>query len=142
MFGVALAKWALRGYRLPPAIAGILVLVGFVSILIAPMISENTRVLNWGIPAFAIVAGAVSLEPLVAGRTPALAADLGRCIISHLSQSWICATGIRHSGEQDCFVWPLDRRTNDHPLPHRQFDRGMDRFYLDRASDDACSQTR
>lgn len=74
-------------------------------------------------------------------RTAALAADLGRCIIFHLSQPWICATGIRHSGEQDCFRVAF-RRADDHPLPDSQFDRGMDRFYLDRESNAACSQTR
>jgi exopolysaccharide production protein ExoZ len=66
VFGVMLAKWTLRGFRLPPAIAGIFVLCGFGLILILPMVSGNMRVITWGIPAFAIVAGAVSLEPLVA----------------------------------------------------------------------------
>jgi len=68
--GVMLAKWTLRGFRLSPAIAGGFVLVGFALILVVPMVAENARVLTWGIPAFAIVAGAVSLEPLVAPRLP------------------------------------------------------------------------
>jgi exopolysaccharide production protein ExoZ len=77
VFGVALARWTLQGSHLPPAIAGILVLVGFVSILIVPMVSENTRVLTWRIPALAIVVGAVSLEPFVAVRLPRSLLTLG-----------------------------------------------------------------
>jgi peptidoglycan/LPS O-acetylase OafA/YrhL len=45
VFGVLLAKWTLRGFRLPPAMAGIFVLAGFALILILPMVSENTRCL-------------------------------------------------------------------------------------------------
>ena len=41
------------------------------------MISENTRVLTWGIPAFVIVAGAVSLEPFVAPALPRWLLTLG-----------------------------------------------------------------
>jgi peptidoglycan/LPS O-acetylase OafA/YrhL len=70
VFGVLLAKWTLQGYRPSPAIAGGLVVVGFALILTLPIVSENIRVLTWGIPAFAIVAGAVSLEPVVAPRLP------------------------------------------------------------------------
>jgi exopolysaccharide production protein ExoZ len=77
VFGVMLAKWTLRGFRLPPAIAGGLVLAGFALILILPMVAENARVLTWGIPAFAIVAGAVSLEPLVAPSLPRWLLTLG-----------------------------------------------------------------
>jgi peptidoglycan/LPS O-acetylase OafA/YrhL len=70
VFGVLLAKWTLKGFRLPPAIAAGLVFGGFALILTLPMVSENTRVLTWGIPAFAIVAGAVPLEPVVAPKLP------------------------------------------------------------------------
>lgn len=90
IFGVALAKWTLKGFRLPPAIAGGLVLVGFASILILPMISENTRVLTWGIPAFAIVAGAVSLEPFVAHTLPRWILALGDASYSiYLSHGFV-----------------------------------------------------
>ena len=77
VFGVMLAKWTLRGFRLPPAIAGVFILFGFGLILIVPMISENARVLTWGIPAFVIVAGAVSLEPFVAPALPRWLLTLG-----------------------------------------------------------------
>ncbi len=70
VFGVLLAKWTLKGFRLPPAIAAGLVFGGFALILTLPMVSENTRVLTWRIPAFAIVAGAVPLEPVVAPKLP------------------------------------------------------------------------
>jgi exopolysaccharide production protein ExoZ len=104
VFGVVLAKWTLLGFRLPTAIAGILVLVGFVSILILPMISENTRVLTWGIPAFAIVTGAVSLEPLVAPALPRWLLTLGDASYSiYLSHGFVLpALGLLFSR----FAWP------------------------------------
>jgi exopolysaccharide production protein ExoZ len=104
VFGVALAKWTLQGFRLPPAIAGILVLVGFVSILIAPMVSENTRVLTWGIPAFAIVAGAVSLEPFVAAALQRWLLTLGDASYSiYLSHGFVLpALGLLFGR----FAWP------------------------------------
>jgi exopolysaccharide production protein ExoZ len=77
IFGVMLAKWTLRGFRLPPAMAGGLVLAGFALILVLPMVSENTRVLTWGLPAFAIVAGATSLQALVAPILPRWLLTLG-----------------------------------------------------------------
>ena len=77
IFGVVLAQWTLRGFRLPPAIAAAFVVGGFVAILVMPMGSENLRVLTWGLPAFAIVAGAVSLEPLVSPSLPRWMLALG-----------------------------------------------------------------
>jgi len=65
VFGVMLAKWTLRGFRLPPAIAGAFILFGFGLILIVPMISENARVLTWG------------YRPLPSSRAP-----------FHWSRSW------------------------------------------------------
>jgi exopolysaccharide production protein ExoZ len=70
VFGVVLAKWILRGSRIRPAIATGLVIAGFASILGMPMVSENARVLTWGIPAFAIVAGAVCLERAIGQTLP------------------------------------------------------------------------
>jgi exopolysaccharide production protein ExoZ len=104
VFGVALAKWTLQGFRLPPAIAGILVLLGFASILILPMVSENTRVLTWGMPAFAIVAGAVSLEPFVAAALPRWLLTLGDASYSiYLSHGFVLpALGLLFSR----FAWP------------------------------------
>jgi exopolysaccharide production protein ExoZ len=93
VFGVALARWTLRGFRLPPAIAAVLVLAGFAVILILPLGSEDLRVLTWGIPAFAIVAGAVSLEPLVASRLPRWMLTLGDASYSiYLSHGFVLPT--------------------------------------------------
>jgi exopolysaccharide production protein ExoZ len=90
VFGVTLAKWTVRGFRLPPAIAGVFILFGFGLILIVPMISENARVLTWGIPAFVIVAGAVSLEPFVAPALPRWLLTLGDASYSiYLSHGFV-----------------------------------------------------
>jgi len=70
IFGVLLAKWTLRGLRFRPAIALGLVVIGFGAILGMPMVSENARVLTWGIPASAIVAGAISLEAVIGQTLP------------------------------------------------------------------------
>lgn len=77
LFGVALAKLVLRGWSLPPAVAASVVFAGFALIFALPAGSENLRVLTWGIPALAIVAGAVSLEAKIAGRLPAWLLTLG-----------------------------------------------------------------
>ena len=90
VFGVVLAQWTLRGFRLPPAIAAALVLGGFVAILALPMGAENLRVLSWGVPAFAIVAGAVSLEALVAPALPRWLLVLGDASYSiYLSHGFV-----------------------------------------------------
>lgn len=93
VFGVALAKWTLQGSRLPPSIAAVLVLGGFAAILVLPLGSENLRVLTWGIPAFAIVAGAVSLEPLVVHLVPRWLLALGDASYSiYLSHGFMLPT--------------------------------------------------
>jgi exopolysaccharide production protein ExoZ len=90
VFGVALGKWTLRGFRLPPVIAGGLALAGLASIILLPMVSENIRVLTWGIPAFAIVAGVVSLEPFVASALPRWLLSLGDASYSiYLSHGFV-----------------------------------------------------
>lgn len=92
VFGVMLAKWTLRGFRLPPAIAGVFILLGIGLILTVPMISENARVLSWGLPAFAIVVGAVSLEPLAAPVLPRWLLTLGDASYSiYLSHGFVLA---------------------------------------------------
>jgi peptidoglycan/LPS O-acetylase OafA/YrhL len=90
VFGVVLAQWTLRGFRLPPTIAAALMLGGFVAILAMPMGPENLRLLSWGVPAFAIVAGAVSLEPLVAPALPRWLLALGDASYSiYLSHGFV-----------------------------------------------------
>jgi len=107
VFGVALAKWTLQGFRLPTAIAGGLVLGGFALILIVPMVSENTRVLTWGIPAFAIAAGAVSLEQYVAPALPRWVPTLGDASYSiYLSHGFVLPTfGLLFSRVVSPGVW-------------------------------------
>jgi exopolysaccharide production protein ExoZ len=107
VFGVALAKWTLQGFRLPSAIAGGLILVGFALILTLPMVSENRRVLTWGVPAFAIVAGAVSLEPFVAHALPRWTLALGDASYSiYLSHGFVLpALGILFSGLASPGLW-------------------------------------
>src|SRR4029079_957885 len=93
IFGVALAQWTLRGFRLHSAIAAALVVGGFIVILIIAMGSENLRVLTWGLPAFAVVAGAVSLEPLVASSLPKWLLALGDASYSiYLGHGFVLAT--------------------------------------------------
>jgi exopolysaccharide production protein ExoZ len=90
LFGVMLAKWTMRGFRLAPAVAVLLVVAGFVAILAMPMGPENLRVLSWGVPAFAVVAGAVSLEPLVAPVLPRWLLALGDASYSiYLSHGFV-----------------------------------------------------
>ena len=77
IFGVILAKLTLRGWLLPGGVAACLVVAGFALILVVPEGSENLRTLTWGLPALAIVAGAVSLEKRVAEALPRWLLALG-----------------------------------------------------------------
>jgi exopolysaccharide production protein ExoZ len=70
IFGVVLARLLLRGWLLPEAVAAVLVVAGFALILVVPESPQNLRTLTWGLPALAIVAGAVSLERRVAAMLP------------------------------------------------------------------------
>ena len=76
-FGVVLAKLILRQWKMPPALAAIMVAMGFALILTVPQVLENLRPLTWGLPAFAIVAGAVSIEEYVVGALPRWLLSLG-----------------------------------------------------------------
>ena len=77
IFGVVLAKLILRGWQLPAGAAAGLVVAGFVLILAVPEGSENLRALTWGLPALALVAGAVCLEKHLAGAIPRWLLGLG-----------------------------------------------------------------
>ena len=70
IFGVVLARLVLRGWLLPEAVAAVCVVAGFALILVVPESPQNLRTLTWGLPALAIVAGAVSLERRVAAMLP------------------------------------------------------------------------
>jgi peptidoglycan/LPS O-acetylase OafA/YrhL len=70
IFGVLLAKLMLRGWQLPAWSAACLAVSGFALIVAVPVGSENLRALTWGLPALAVVAGAVFLERRVAKMIP------------------------------------------------------------------------
>jgi exopolysaccharide production protein ExoZ len=70
IFGVVLARLLLRGWILPPVLATCCVVVGFALILTVAEGAQNLRPLTWGLPALAIVAGAVSLEGRLAAPIP------------------------------------------------------------------------
>ncbi len=77
LFGVVLAKVTLRGWSMPPALAASVMVLGAALLLFVPEAPENLRPLVWGVPALAIVAGAVSLEPRIAGGLPQWLLTLG-----------------------------------------------------------------
>jgi exopolysaccharide production protein ExoZ len=70
IFGVMLAKVALRAWLPSTVVAVCLLTVGSALILIVPESSEKLRALTWGVPALAIVASAVSLESRLAAALP------------------------------------------------------------------------
>jgi exopolysaccharide production protein ExoZ len=77
IFGVVLAKLTLQGRRLSAGVAACIVVAGFALILVIPEGSEHLRAITWGVPALAIVAGAVSLEGRVAAALPRWLLALG-----------------------------------------------------------------
>jgi exopolysaccharide production protein ExoZ len=100
VFGVILAKLTLRGFRVPTVLAGILVVAGFAAILILRSDLNNLRVLIWGLPALAIVAGSVSLEAQLAMMLPRWLRALGDASYSiYLSHGFVLpALGILIGG--------------------------------------------
>ena len=103
VFGVVLARWTMRGFRLAPAIATAFVLGGFVAILTMPMGSENLRVLTWGDTGICH-RGRRRLTG-AGGRRRAAAMDsgAGRRILFDLSQPWICVADTDASDRQALF---------------------------------------
>ncbi len=76
--GMLIGQAALRGWRLSAAAAAALTVAGGV-LLLWPwgVVPDMARVLSWGLPAIAIVAGTVLLEPVLAGRVPRWLTRLG-----------------------------------------------------------------
>ncbi len=62
LFGIGLGMLFLRGVRLPGVVAAGLVTAGAATMLLVPEGPGVVRLITWGIPAAAIVFGAVSLE--------------------------------------------------------------------------------
>ena len=77
LFGVLLAKAIMRGGMIPPPMAACAIMAGFLLIFLIPEGPENMRVIVWGLPALAIVAGAVSLETQLSEILPAWLLALG-----------------------------------------------------------------
>jgi peptidoglycan/LPS O-acetylase OafA/YrhL len=77
IFGVMLAKLILRGWQLSAGAAACLAVAGFALILVIPEGSESLRTVTWGLPALAIVTGAVCLEGTVASAIPRWLLALG-----------------------------------------------------------------
>ena len=69
LYGVGLGLTVQRCARLPAPVAAILLATGFVALLLMPG-STLLQPIYWGLPAFAIVLGAIVLEPVLAPVLP------------------------------------------------------------------------
>jgi peptidoglycan/LPS O-acetylase OafA/YrhL len=70
LYGVLLAHFAMRRKLPGAAIATILLIGGFVTLMLMPQTSAEWRFIPWGIPAAAVVTGAVALEGRIGGHIP------------------------------------------------------------------------
>jgi exopolysaccharide production protein ExoZ len=70
LFGVLIGLWLQHDRRLPHAGLATVLLVGGFALLLSVPAAAALRPLNWGLPAAAIVLGAVALEPWLAPRLP------------------------------------------------------------------------
>jgi len=62
LYGVILAHFAMRRKLPRPGVAAILLIGGFIALMVMPQTSEEWRFIPWGIPAAAVVTGAVAFE--------------------------------------------------------------------------------
>jgi hypothetical protein len=123
-------EWTLRGFRLPPAIAGLFVFVG---IWLDPNRAHDLRERASAHPGHTGLCyrrGRCSTGPFVAPALPRWLLTLGDASYSiYLSLGFVLpAFGILVSTIVSRGLW--DRRANNHPLPHSQFNRGTDLFFL------------
>jgi peptidoglycan/LPS O-acetylase OafA/YrhL len=101
IFGVLLARWTLGGYRMPYPMATVF-LVGGLSVLLLsmPLAPQHTRFLIWGLPALAVVAGAVSLEPVLGPKLPRGLLAIGDASYSiYLSHGFVLSAVILVAGK-------------------------------------------
>ncbi|HEY3656380.1 MAG TPA: acyltransferase [Steroidobacteraceae bacterium] len=90
LFGVALANAFSTGWKLSPQIAAGAVVGGFATLLLFGHPDTNLRFIVWGLPALAIVAGAVSLEREIAPSIPKTLLRLGDASYSlYLSHGFV-----------------------------------------------------
>jgi exopolysaccharide production protein ExoZ len=90
LLGVALANALSTGWRLPPQIAACALTGGFAVLLLFEPPDPNLRFIVWGLPALAIVAGAVSLERELSPSIPKTMLRLGDASYSlYLSHGFV-----------------------------------------------------
>jgi peptidoglycan/LPS O-acetylase OafA/YrhL len=77
LYGVILAHFAMRRKLPGTAIATILLIGGFITLMVMPQTSAEWRFIPWGIPAAAIVTGAVALEGRLGRHIPAWLLEAG-----------------------------------------------------------------
>ncbi len=79
--GMAIAQWTLAGRGLPPIAAGALAVLALIALFATDLGTDpglqRIRFLLWGLPGFALLAAAVSLEPWIAARNWRLPRLLG-----------------------------------------------------------------
>jgi peptidoglycan/LPS O-acetylase OafA/YrhL len=97
LYGVVLASAIQAGKRLPPILCWLFAAAGFVLLCSVPWGAESLlRPFIWGLPAAAIVAGALGLEPGLGVRTSRWLLELGDASYSILSHPWILSSRHRH----------------------------------------------
>jgi Acyltransferase family len=114
VFGVILAKWTLRGFRLPLA-----VYIRLQRIWIDPDPANDLRECKSPYLGHTGVCyrGRRRFTGTICCSQPAsLAADLGRRIVFDLSQPRVCAPGVRPSVRQGRLARHMDRRAHDNPV--------------------------
>jgi exopolysaccharide production protein ExoZ len=90
LFGVALANALSTGWKLPNHIAAFALIGGFAALLLFEPPDTNLRFIVWGLPALAIVAGAVSLERKISPSIPKAILRLGDASYSlYLSHGFV-----------------------------------------------------
>ncbi|MDE3103897.1 MAG: acyltransferase [Acidobacteriota bacterium] len=101
--GVLLGQAIVQGRRLAPGLAWALLAAGSLAVLVLPAYGPPMlRLLGWGLPAIALVSGAVMLEPQLAPRIPRWAILLGDSSYSlylvHLPVLWMLEPALVRSG--------------------------------------------
>ena len=91
--GMLIARWTLAGRKLPPVTAGALAALALLALFATDLGRDpglqRIRFLLWGLPGFALLAAAVSLEPWIAARNwrlPRLIGDASYAI--YISQGF------------------------------------------------------
>lgn len=90
LFGVALANALSTGWKLPTQVAAVAIISGFAVLMLFEPPGANLRFIVWGLPALAIVAGALSLEREISPSIPKTILRLGDASYSlYLSHGFV-----------------------------------------------------